>query len=64
MFRAYFFGELSPARKPRYYVHLINQLFSLFMSGIRGDGEVPLIINTCGWTKCQKSPEFANTKSR
>ncbi|CAI8008208.1 Polynucleotide 5'-hydroxyl-kinase NOL9 [Geodia barretti] len=50
-YKAYFFGELSPARKPRYYVHLINQLFSLFMSGIRGDGEVPLIINTCGWTK-------------
>ena len=42
---------MSPAGKPRYYIQLIRQLHSLFLSDIHGNGDVPLVINTCGWTK-------------
>jgi hypothetical protein len=49
-YKAYYFGHFEPAEKPHYYVCLIRQLHSIFMSDIHGNREVPLVINTCGWT--------------
>ena len=62
LFRAYYYGHLEPGEKPRYYVRLIEQLYSLFMGDIHGNGDVPLVINTCGWTTGERSPLYSEEK--
>ena len=48
--RSIFFGDVSPASQPEFYVRCVCQLVQLYLDKF-ADQDIPLVVNTHGWVR-------------
>ncbi|KAF2071509.1 hypothetical protein CYY_007170 [Polysphondylium violaceum] len=49
--KSYFFGDTSPKSNPEYYITLVNQVIASYQSIKAKYPNIPVVLNTNGWTK-------------